>query len=181
MTPDQRAALEAHYSDNARRVTALLAGPGAAGCLARSATGGWSAIECIVHLNLTAAATVPRIEAAVREARAAARPRMGRSRTGWMAAMLRWALEPGRFRMPTGPGFEPAATGSPGEVLAEFDAWRARISAVMREAEGLNLTRAVLVSPFNTRLRYNAYAALLIVETHERRHLAQAERAAQVS
>ena len=41
----------------------------------------------------------------------------------------------------------------------------------------LSRTRRV-TSPFDARVGYNAYAMFRVLETHERRHLRQAERAA---
>ena len=44
-------------------------------------------------------------------------------------------------------------------------------------AEAVPLNRVMLTSPFNERLKYNAYAALRVLAAHQRRHIWQAERA----
>jgi hypothetical protein len=62
-------------------------------------------------------------------------------------------------------------------VVPEFLEQQARLVAALRAAEGLDLTRAKIASPFDRRVKYNIFAAFRIVETHERRHVLQAERA----
>jgi hypothetical protein len=47
----------------------------------------------------------------------------------------------------------------------------------LRGAAAVPLNRVMVASPFNARLRYNAYAAYLVLASHQRRHIWQAERA----
>jgi hypothetical protein len=63
------------------------------------------------------------------------------------------------------------------DVLPEFRRQQSRLVAALRSAEGVDLSARKVVSPFNSRVRYNAYAMFEILETHERRHLWQAEHA----
>ena len=60
------------------------------------------------------------------------------------------------------------------ENRAEYE----RLIEVLRSAEGLDLRTRRVTSPFDARVGYNAYAMFRVLETHERRHLRQAERAA---
>jgi hypothetical protein len=148
----------------------------------RPAPGSWSAGECIAHLNLTAAAMVPLIREALAEARrrgGGAPRRLRRDPIGWM--LWRATSSPGRFKSKTAASFVPAGD-QPIELLAaEFARWQDEQIALVREADGLPIHRVKIVSPFDSRFRYNAFAALSILPRHEHRHLWQAEQAARTA
>jgi hypothetical protein len=145
---------------------------------ARSPRGGWSAAECIAHLNLTTPAFFPTIDAAL----ASGRPGFvdsRRYRRGVLGALLAWSLEPpARLRFPTLPAFVPRNTGSKGAVLADFEQFQRELANRIQSASGLDLNELRIRSVFNARVSYNVYAAFCILAAHERRHLWQAERAA---
>jgi len=146
---------------------------------APSPRGGWSAAQCIAHLNLTTPAFLPSIDAAL------ARGRPGfvdsrRYRRGVLGALLVWSLEPPvRLRFPTLPAFVPRNTGSKGAVLADFERLQRELANRIQSTSGLDLNELRIRSVFNARVSYNVYAAFCILLAHERRHLWQAERAAQ--
>ncbi len=60
-------------------------------------------------------------------------------------------------------------------LLAEFDGLQGVQIACVGAADGLDLGRLWIRSPFNTRIRYNAYSCLSILPRHQHRHLWQAE------
>jgi len=138
----------------------------------------WSVAECVAHLNLTSAASLPRL----REALAGAVPdsrgpmRYRRDPMGWL--LWRTMGPPVRMRLKTTAPFIPRAAGDPDELVAEFDRWQAELVGCVREADGLPLGRIWIRSPFNHRVRYNLYSAFTILSRHQHRHLWQAERAA---
>jgi DinB superfamily len=136
----------------------------------------WSMAECVAHLNLTAAAYLPLLHAALergRQFRGLPPHRYRRDPVGW----LLWCLAgpPVRYRVRTSPPFVPTATASVPELVADFDGWQAAQVACVTAAEGLQLSRLQIVSPFDPRVRYNMYACLTILPRHEHRHLWQAE------
>ena len=138
----------------------------------------WSAAECVVHLSLTGAAYVPLLEGALRELRDKGLRRATPSRMDWKGRLLNWSLEPRPwFRMKTTARFQPVDTGPLAGVLPSFLKPQDAILHALRSAEGLDLEASRITSPFNERLRYNVCAAFRIIETHERRHLRQAEAA----
>jgi hypothetical protein len=140
----------------------------------RPAPGRWSIAECVAHLNLTGAAFVPLLDRALVGAPAApARGRFRRDLAGWL--LWRMTGPPARIRVKTSAPFVPQATTAPGELVAEFDRRQAEQIALVRRADGLPLDRLRITSPFNTRVRYNVYAALTILPRHQHRHLWQAE------
>lgn len=138
----------------------------------------WSAAECIAHLNLTARAFLPLLDAAIDEARRLPPPRSTRYRRdpiGWM--LWRTMGPPVRFRIPTRAAFVPTGDAEPRRLVEEFrglqDAQRRCVAA----ADGLALEDVRIASPFGERVRYNLFACLSILPRHELRHLWQAGRA----
>ncbi len=55
---------------------------------------------------------------------------------------------------------------------------RLGLGEAIQEREGLALDQYLIASPFAKNMRYNLYSALVLIAVHERRHLWQAERAA---
>jgi hypothetical protein len=138
--------------------------------------GAWSVAECLAHLSLTADAYLP----AIREALAGGRRRQlvrtgGASfRIEFTARMLAWWLEPPyRMKSRTTAAFVPGVE-RPEDALSDFLVRQRQLLDLLAEAEGLALDRLEIESPFAKRLRYNVYAAFLLVAVHERRHLWQA-------
>ena len=171
--------LETEFTEASRRVAALERTLPATRWTRRPADGGWSAIECIQHLNLTAAATVPLLREAIEAARrlgADAPARYRRDLWGWL--LWRALREPGKFKSKTTAAFVPDAHLPPSEILDTFREWQAEQLACVRAADGLPIHRVKIASPFNARVRYNAFSALSILAVHQHRHLWQAERAA---
>jgi hypothetical protein len=169
--------LEQALERSSRAAADLFARHGEAQLRRRPGHGGWSAAECIVHLSLTSAAALPLVEAALADLEARGARRAGRSRMDPIGAAINWSLKPGRFRVKTGAAFTPQETGPFAAVLPGFLKWQERAVAVLRRMEGLDVGRAKITSPFVKGVRYNVLSTLRILETHERRHLAQAARA----
>ncbi|HEX8395068.1 MAG TPA: DinB family protein [Longimicrobium sp.] len=143
----------------------------------RPPSGGWSVAECIAHLNLTAEAYVPRMRDALRQARAAGGTAPARFRMGLIGWLIHRVVSPGsRTRVKTSPAFVPTAADSADALVRRFDELQAAQQELLREADGLPLQRIPIASPFNARVRYNAFAALAIQPAHQHRHLDQAER-----
>ena len=178
MTPNQRQELESQIVACTRDAKRLFEEHDETRLTRRPGEQSWSAAECLVHLNLTAAAATPLLEEAVADLRARGATTENPSRMDLMGGLLRWFLEPGRFRARTAAGFVPPPAVPFGEVLPEFRRRNDRLIEVLRSAEGLDLRTRRVTSPFDARVGYNAYAMFRVLETHERRHLRQAERAA---
>lgn len=151
---------------------------------ARPATDEWSASECIAHLNLTAAAMLPRMRQAFAEAKRLPPIGARRYRGGMFGRMLASMVGPVPIvlgfrlgRTKTAADFVPGGNLPRAQVAAEFRHWNAEEAALVREAEGMQVDRSVVESPFVQGAKYDAYNALWILARHEHRHLEQAERA----
>jgi hypothetical protein len=179
MTPSQREDIERKLNASSSAAARLFESHSGEQLTRRPAETAWSAAECVVHLSLTASVAIPLLEAAVADLRSRGLFTKSPSRMDWMGRMLRWSLEPPpRFRTKTTAPFQPLRVEPLDEVLPEFVRQQARAVAALRAAEGLDLSRAKVTSPFDSRIRYNAFSMFCILETHERRHLWQAERSA---
>jgi hypothetical protein len=136
----------------------------------------WSMAECVAHLNLTAKAFLPLIDAAIAEARAiggAPPARFRRDPVGWL--LWRTAGPPVRHRVRTAAAFIPEALTSEAGLLETFAAYQAEQIEAVRRADGLPLHKVRITSPFNARLRYSLFSCLTVLPPHQHRHLWQAE------
>ena len=69
------------------------------------------------------------------------------------------------------------AGGEPKDrILNDFDTLQAQLAACVREAEGLDLGRLRIISPFDSRFKYNLYSCPRLIPAHQRQHLSQAEK-----
>jgi hypothetical protein len=134
--------------------------------------------ECLIHLNLTSEAFLPLIREAIargRERRLVGIGPFRRDPVGWF--VYRMTEPPVRFPVKTTDAFVPEGGAPKARVLDAFDALQARLVGSVRDADGLDLGRLRVRSPFNSRLRYNLYSCLTIIPAHQRQHLSQAEEA----
>jgi len=139
----------------------------------------WSVGECVAHLNLTAHAFLPLLDAALEEARSLGGGAPGRYRhdlLGWL--LWRGSGEPARFKSRTAAAFIPSGSEPPAELRAEFERLQAEQHERVRGADGLPIQKVRIISPFDARVRYSLYSALAILARHQHRHLWQAEQAA---
>jgi len=143
----------------------------------RPARDGWSAAECVAHLNLTGEAYLPLVQSALAEARELGEPAPERYRRDLLGWLLWRMSRPGnRTRVKTSPAFVPGGDDPLPSLIEHFDRLQDRQVALMREADGLPLQKVKVRSPFDQRLRYSLYSVLTILPVHQHRHLLQAER-----
>jgi hypothetical protein len=146
---------------------------------------GWSAAECVEHLNLTSRAYVPLLRDALAEAKSIHRSpkkHYRRDALGWfMSQMIGPLRHVGRIplvKVSTTPPFVPRAHRSRTEILSNFVRLQGELISLAQSADGLAIDEVKIVSPFGGRMKYNAYSALIIVSRHQHRHLDQAQEAA---
>lgn len=136
----------------------------------------WSALECIVHLNLSAQAMLPGIREAVDTAPA----NTGAAQTFRMdlpGRLLAWSLEPPAFIKMTAPKLaQPLESRELVPVLEEFDHLHDELIELLHASAGKSIDKQKMKSPF-ANMHYNAYSAFRIIAAHDRRHLWQAQKA----
>ncbi len=137
----------------------------------------WSVGQCLDHLN-TMRTVFPAIDQTIRDAEARGLRSPGPFSYGWFARLSVRSMEPPPwFKMRTVKMLFPRETRlDPNDVLREFLALRDQFAERVRRADGLDLQRAIVVSPVSrlVRLPLGAYFAFLLA--HDRRHLWQARR-----
>jgi hypothetical protein len=140
--------------------------------------GSWSAAECLGHLTLSSKAFVPVLTGAIDEARNRGLQSAKPPKMDMLGRVLRWFMEPPiRSRFKTSAPFVPQSTRAKAQAFAEFTSLQTQLLSLVRSAQGLDLARVRIVSPFDKRVRYNVWSAFYILTAHERRHLWQAEQA----
>lgn len=138
----------------------------------------WSAAECLAHLSISTELFLPVLRQAFDDARKRGLLAKKPPKMDVIGRVLRWFLEPPiRSKVRTTAPFVPRAVRAKAEAFGEFAGLQEKLAGLLHEAEGIDLTRTKIVSPFDQRVRYNAFSAFLIVTAHQRRHLWQAEQA----
>lgn len=168
--------LTSEFTEAGARLHRLADSVDARGWSKRPATGGWSIDECVAHLTLTNERYIPILVEAIDAAPVMSDP-PAPLKQDLAGRLLRWMMEPPvRFKVPTMPAFQPPSSAGRAATLARFEAVQGRLTDLIRDMDGLDISRVRIASPFTDTLRYSAYSALRIMAAHERRHLWQAER-----
>jgi hypothetical protein len=142
----------------------------------RPAVDQWSVAECLIHLNLTSRAFLRLIREAIGKARELKLHGSGPYRMDLVGWFVYWLTNPPvRFRVRTTAPFVPSGVEPRDSVLDEFDLLQEQMAGCVREADGLDLGRVRIISPFDSRLKYNLYSCLRIIPAHQRQHLSQAD------
>lgn len=142
----------------------------------------WSVAECVVHLNTVAERDVPAFWAAADPSGPRAE---GPFQYGFFARLFIRAVTPGSRPLPTMPAMKPPAPATPARsdlnrdaVLAAFDVATDGFLSVIERADGLDLRRIRVASPFAPAFRISLGAYLDALGQHALRHVGQAERVA---
>ncbi len=142
--------------------------------------GRWSAGQCFDHLvqiNIIYIQPIDRSMRRAREQKLMSDQPFGHS---FIERYFIWMLEPpARIRLPAPPRVQ--AHPTPLELATVRSAYFQGHEAIrdfLKEARGVDIKRSHVQSPFASQLKFSLAAALDIMMAHERRHLLQAERAA---
>jgi hypothetical protein len=138
-------------------------------------TGGWSVSLCLDHLNVSARVYLPALDEGIADAIRRGRYGEGPFRYNLLARLFVRSIEPPvrmKFRAPR--VFAPGPPRPRQETLAAFRAYQVQFVDRLRQANGLDLARARIMSPGSRFLRLPLGAAFALMVAHERRHLWQA-------
>jgi hypothetical protein len=135
----------------------------------------WSIGQCLAHLATTDQ-VLPAIDRAIADARTRGWLAPGPFRYGWFASWMIGTMEPPpKRRMRTVSIFTPAAgVLARDDVLKTLAASRDRLLERIQAAAGLDLKRAIVVSPASRLFRIPLGGYLAFLAAHDRRHLWQA-------
>jgi hypothetical protein len=170
--------LDEQFHQICERASAVLNGLGPALLLRRPKPECWSAAECIAHLDLS---VDPYFELWAHAFEGATRVEQNETsshRLDFWGRVLVWTLEPpAKFRFPTTANFEPVTTGRAEQILPDFLQRQYRILETLKRARAFEVDRIKITSPFSEHVRYSIWSSFCVTAAHERRHLAQAEKA----
>jgi hypothetical protein len=176
-------ALAEQFAANAADARALAAGLTDAQGRWRPRPGAWSVAENLAHLAVLDRSYFAAFDAAVARARAAGRRPAGPRRLGRFGRAFVRAMGPvtgrglGR-RLPAPAYYAPPAGEPLGGALDAFLAANGGLADRARAAADVDLGRVWVRSPAWPLLRFSLLTAFAALAAHERRHLAQARRAA---
>lgn len=139
----------------------------------------WSVGECIYHLNVISEAYLPVLRDAIASA---GRGMSGPFSYGWLSRKFIAAVTPGTKAVSTAGSMKPPRAESShssldnGSTAAAFDELMGEYVRLVREADGVDLARVKVRSPFMWFLRLPVGAFLEALGLHALRHLDQARR-----
>ena len=171
--PSQLDALQQQLADVTERVKQSFGVLSAEELRERPAPDRWSVAECVAHLTMTTEAMLPGVEVVMARAPASTGRPLRPSLLGGMLA--RWLEPPIRRRVKTSAAFVPSPGNTDGDVLAEFAQSQEKLKALLQRYGDRDLNRGKVQSPFSRMVRYNPYAAFLILLAHQGRHVWQGE------
>ena len=139
----------------------------------------WSVGQGIEHLNVTARAYLPSLDEGIASAIRAGVYGSGPFTYNVLGRLMVRSMEPPpvwRFRAPK--IFAPPTNGQPqrtrGEIMAGFRGYQVQYIDRLRQANGVDLAKAKVVSPANRLLHISLGSGFALQIAHERRHLWQA-------
>jgi hypothetical protein len=143
------------------------------------APGVWSAADNLEHLAVASQMFVPRMTRTLGKLAEAGKRTDRPSRPDWLGRIYAWWLEPPvRIKARAPRAFVPPAGTASEDALRAFLDEQDRVVQLVGQSAGLDLAARKVPTPVSRHLRYNVLSAFRVVVAHERRHLAQARRAA---
>jgi hypothetical protein len=140
----------------------------------------WSIGQCIDHLNATAREYLPVLDAGIADAMRRGLYGPGPYRYNWVGRLHVLLMQPNSwFRANAPRSFYPPPSRSRQEIMAAFRAYQVQYVDRLRQANGLDLARARAASPVVHWMPMPLGSAFALLITHERRHIAQAQRVLQ--
>ncbi len=139
----------------------------------RPQPGKWSIAENLAHLNITTQLYVPHIQRALERARQKGLTGSGAFDLGLIGKwfVVDYLEPPFRMKSKAPKAIRPLLQGPASEALPQFLRSQEMFLRQVDAAEGVDLGRAVFVSPFSSLFRMKLIAAFATVPAHARRHL----------
>lgn len=141
------------------------------------APGAWSIAQCVEHLNVTARLYLPVLDKGIADAIRRGLYAEGPFSYNWIGRFVVRSMEPpARLKMKTPKSLLPPPSRARQEIMAAFRAYQVQFIDRLRQANGLDLSRARVHSPVSPWIRLPLGSGFALMAAHERRHLWQAER-----
>ena len=135
----------------------------------------WSIAQCLQHLALGNEAYLPQIDTGIARAREHKLLSSGPHKHGWFGNWFARSFEPPpKFKMKNPRPITPPPDLDGAQVIARFNRSWAEILRRIYGANGLDLGRARVISPFISLVRLDLGQAFAMLTAHARRHVWQA-------
>lgn len=135
----------------------------------------WSIAQCVVHLGIIGQRYLPSLDETIERAQAENLVTRGPYRYGFVERWIVHATEPPpRIRLRTPASARPPDDQPLAEVMEKFGLVQDELRTRIRAANGLDLARAKVTSPFVKALKMGLGPCFAFLLAHERRHLWQA-------
>jgi hypothetical protein len=135
----------------------------------------WSIAECLDHLNATARVYLPALDEGIADAIRQGVYGEGPFKYNWLGRLsVRFSDMRVRFKAPE--DMQPGPGRSRREILAAFRAYQVQYIDRLRQANGVDLSRARVRVPVTSWVRIPLGSGFAVMVAHSRRHLAQARR-----
>lgn len=143
----------------------------------RPPSGGWTVAQCVDHLNVTARVYLPKLDEGIADAIRRGLYGEGPFRYNLLGRLFVRSQEPAtKLKYKAAKALLPLPARPKAETLAAFRAYQVQFVDRLRQANGLDLSRARVQSPVTSLLRMPLGSGFALMVAHERRHLAQARR-----
>ncbi|HEV3038222.1 MAG TPA: DinB family protein [Candidatus Angelobacter sp.] len=164
-------------ADIRRRTEQLVDGLSPEQLTRRPDPGKWSIAECLIHLNLTAAAIQKLIDSAIQQGRTNNIVGPGPFKAGALGGLFIWIAEPPpKFKIKAPAKILPPANiGDPSLVIADFFRLQDEWARLVKEADGLDLNKIKAKTGFAGMPPMRLGATIPWMMAHQRRHVLQAE------
>jgi hypothetical protein len=139
------------------------------------ASGGWTPLQNIEHLNLITNEFMSRFEKASAQLQPAQSSVMKMEAIGRLLSLALNSKGP-FIKMKSPPRFVPAGRSEHTAVISEFHQNQQRLTNFLRASANKSLDAVKIVSPFDERFRYSIFSALSILSAEQERHFRQIER-----
>jgi hypothetical protein len=141
----------------------------------------WSIGHVLDHLNATARHYLPILDEGIAESIRRGVYGEGPFRYAWLGRALVFVNEPPpRIRIKAPRKVHPSPTRPRAEITAALRAYQVQFVDRLRQANGLDLARARVGSPIHRWLRFSLGSGFALMAAHERRHLWQVQRIAEM-
>jgi hypothetical protein len=95
-----------------------------------------------------------------------------------LGRLLYWAMQPPvRIQVRTAEKLQPNPILVLEDILPRFLSLQGQLKTEIANVDGLDLNRVMVQSPTSKRVKYNLFSCFVLIVTHQRRHLWQAENA----
>lgn len=143
--------------------------------LAQPAEGGWSAAQCVAHLNTYSAFYLPKARKVLSEV--AANQLTLTFQSGLLGKLLTNTIKPeNKLKLKAFKANQPAEYLDAAKVIAQFIEYQEQWLKLLQEIKSVNQLHAKVTSSITSLIRFKLGDVFIFMKAHDARHLQQADR-----